>query len=170
VVPRLYLKHLPIVRYTHKTHKFTVHPMHWNTPQEINTRATYEVLSDRHLRYPSLINTYTSIWLRLLSWYRYSLSPRYILPDYWFILWLEKRRYKEVRRETHAHECRVSNRTPDVAMLAPACPSVWTEGPRHTMRIYLQLHRHFVITYRTENRVSGIKTVYVTVYKIAFCT
>jgi hypothetical protein len=36
-------------------------------------------------------------------------------------------------RKTHAHECRVSNRTPDVVRLAPACPSVWTESPRHTI-------------------------------------
>jgi hypothetical protein len=35
--------------------------------------------------------------------------------------------------ETHARQRRVRNRTPDVAMPAPACPSIRTETPQHTI-------------------------------------
>jgi hypothetical protein len=109
-------------------HRITLHPAELNTPYEFTN-----TLSDKHQKYTSLFNTRTNIWLWRISCYTYQLSPRYILPDYWFIPWLEKRRYNKMMRQTHAHKYRVSNRTPDVATLAPACPSVWTESTRHTI-------------------------------------
>jgi len=116
------MKYLLILRHTSKMYTIIIHPKQQHThtqPQHAHDNAVYT----------AAINTDSiSLWWPVF-WRTHWHTARYILPNYWFLLWLEKGRYNKMMRGTHAHDYHESNRTPDVGMPAPACPSVRTGPP-----------------------------------------